>query len=306
MSTSFPSSTDTFVNPVATDKTNSPSHSGQHANINDAVAALETKVGVDSSAVTSSLDYKLKSSSSVDPGHLHTGAGTSGATGTGAIVRASTPTLTTPVLGAATATSINGLIVTTTTGTFSLTNGKTLTVTDSTTLGTNAITFGGTEILTLAAAKNVTFADAFVTSGAFSQTFTATGTTTVTLPTSGTLATLAGTETLTNKRHTRRVVATTQSATPTINTDNTDVSYITGLAQAITSMTTNLSGTPVNGDSLIISITDNGTARAITWGASFESSGTVTLPATTVLSTRLDVGFLWNIATSKWRCIATA
>lgn len=50
---------------------------------------------------------------------------------------------------------------------------------------------------------------------------------------------------MTNKRITRRAPAITQSATPTINTDVTDVAHITGLAQAITSMTTNLSGTPV-------------------------------------------------------------
>ena len=123
---------------------------------------------------------------------------------------------------------------------------------------------------------------------------------------SGSLVGTTDTQTLTNKRVTRRVVTVTQSATPTINTDNTDIAHITGLAQAITSMTTNLSGTPVNGDSLIISITDDGTGRAITWGASFESSGNVTLPTTTVASTRLDIGFLWNTATSKWRCVATA
>lgn len=121
-----------------------------------------------------------------------------------------------------------------------------------------------------------------------------------------TFAFQAHTQTFTNKRNTKRTVTVTQAATPTINTDNTDVAYITGLAQAITSMTTNLSGTPVANDSLIISITDNGTARAITWGASFESSGNVTLPSTTVISTRLDVGFLYNAATSKWRCVATA
>ena len=96
------------------------------------------------------------------------------------------------------------------------------------------------------------------------------------------------------------------SATPTINTDNTDVAYITGLAQAITSMTSGLSGTPVANDTLIISITDDGTGRAITWGASFESSGNVTLPTTTVSSTRIDVGFLYNTATSKWRCVGVA
>ena len=115
-----------------------------------------------------------------------------------------------------------------------------------------------------------------------------------------------GTETMTNKRITRRVVAVTQSATPTINTDNTDVAYITGLAQAVTSFTTNLSGTPVNGDMLIIDITDSGTGRALTFGASFEASGTVALPTTTVASTKLTIGFRWNTATSKWTCVAVA
>lgn len=116
----------------------------------------------------------------------------------------------------------------------------------------------------------------------------------------------AATATLTNKRVTRRAPAVTQSATPIINTDNTDVAHITGLAQAITSMTTNLTGTPVEGDMLRIDITDNGTARAITWGTSFEASGTVALPTTTVLGVRLDVGFVWNTVTTKWRCVATA
>lgn len=115
--------------------------------------------------------------------------------------------------------------------------------------------------------------------------------------------TISSTNTLTNKRHTLRAPAVTQSATPTINTDVTDVAHITALAQAITSMTTNLSGTPVQGDTLRIDITDNGTARAITWGASFES-GAAILPATTVISTRLDIMLYWNTVTSKWRCMA--
>lgn len=118
------------------------------------------------------------------------------------------------------------------------------------------------------------------------------------------LSYIDGAETLTNKRITKRAPTITQSATPTINTDLTDVAHIVGLAQDITSFTTNLSGTPVQGDTLRIDITDNGTARAITWGASFEAS-TVALPTTTVLSVRLDVGFVWNTVTSKWRCVAT-
>lgn len=108
-----------------------------------------------------------------------------------------------------------------------------------------------------------------------------------------------------NKRIIKRVPPITQSATPIINTDITDVAHITGLAQAITSMTTNLTGNPQEGDTLRIDITDNGTARAITWGASFEAS-TVALPTTTVISARLDIDFVWNSVNSKWRCIKVA
>lgn len=120
------------------------------------------------------------------------------------------------------------------------------------------------------------------------------------------IVTLTSTSTLTNKRITVRGGTTTSSATPTVNTDNVDYYSITALAAAITSFTTNLTGTPNIGDTLWIAITDNGTARAITWGASFESSGNVTLPSTTVVSTRLDIGFIWNDVTSKWRCIGVA
>lgn len=57
--TSFPTSLDSFTNPSATDKTNNPSHSTQHSNANDAIEALQAKVGANSSAVTTSHDYKL-------------------------------------------------------------------------------------------------------------------------------------------------------------------------------------------------------------------------------------------------------
>lgn len=113
----------------------------------------------------------------------------------------------------------------------------------------------------------------------------------------------SSTSTLTNKRITPRVTSITSSATPTINTDNCDAVTITALAAAITSMTTNLSGTPTNFQKLIIRIKDNGTARAITWGASFEAKG-VALPTTTTISKVLTVGFLWDSVTSKWGCIA--
>jgi hypothetical protein len=102
----------------------------------------------------------------------------------------------------------------------------------------------------------------------------------------------------------RVLASTANSATPTLNTSTYDMMVITAQTVAITSFTTNLTGTPVNGQKLWISITGTG-AIAITWGASFEAS-TIALPTTTVTTARLDVGFVWNVATSKWRCVATA
>lgn len=112
------------------------------------------------------------------------------------------------------------------------------------------------------------------------------------------------TQTLTNKRITSRITTITSSATPTINTDDCDCVTITALAAAITSMTTNLSGTPTNFQKLLIRIKDNGTARAITWGTSFQS-GSATLPTTTVLGKTLMVGLIYDSVDSKWTCEAT-
>jgi hypothetical protein len=120
----------------------------------------------------------------------------------------------------------------------------------------------------------------------------------------GAYITATSTDTLTNKRITPRVSTTTSSATPTINTDNVDMYGLTAQAVNITSFTTNLSGTPTDGQKLHIYIVGTA-ARAITWGSAFEAS-TTALPTTTVTTNRLDIGFVWNAATSKWRCLASA
>jgi hypothetical protein len=106
-------------------------------------------------------------------------------------------------------------------------------------------------------------------------------------------------------KQTERVLAlAANSATPAINTDAYDIVHITAQTAAITSFTSGLTGSPVDGDKLRVSIT--GTASvAITWGTSFESS-TVALPTTTSGTTRLDIGLLYSSETSKWRCVAVA
>ena len=59
MTTNFPTSLDALTNPTSSDTLASPDHAGQHSDANDAIEALQAKVGVNGSAVTSSLDYKI-------------------------------------------------------------------------------------------------------------------------------------------------------------------------------------------------------------------------------------------------------
>jgi len=183
------------------------------------------------------------------------------------------------------------------------------------TLGYNSTAASTTNISTGAVAAATTKTVNIATGGAASSTTNVNigsangGTTNIASPTLQSngvaVPTISSTSTFTNKRVTQRTSAlSANSATPSINTDTTDVVHITGQTAAITSFTTGLTGTPVDGDTLRISIT--GTAAvALTWGASFEAS-TVALPTTTVTTTRLDVGFFWNTETSKWRCVASA
>lgn len=71
MAINYPTTLDTLTNPSGTDVLTSPDHAQQHADANDAIEALQAKVGVDSSAVVTSLDYLVKNSASINPGHLH-------------------------------------------------------------------------------------------------------------------------------------------------------------------------------------------------------------------------------------------
>lgn len=59
MATSYPESLDSFVNPTSTNGLSSPSHSEQHSNANDAIEALQAKIGIDGSTDTASIDYKV-------------------------------------------------------------------------------------------------------------------------------------------------------------------------------------------------------------------------------------------------------
>lgn len=102
-----------------------------------------------------------------------------------------------------------------------------------------------------------------------------------------------------------RVVAITSSSTPTPDADVTDLYDVTALAAAPTFGAP--TGTPYNGQKLIIRIKDNATLRALAWNAIYVAGG-VALPTTTVASKILTVGFMYNTANAlnKFCCIASA
>lgn len=186
-----------------------------------------------------------------------------------------------------------------------ITNPFALNVTSGASNFAGAVTVGGTLALgtqSLTMTGSIAATGSRVTKGWFTDIES------TNVPTVGGVAlpTASSTTTFTNKRITRRVVSVAgPGATPTTNTDNCDIAAFTALAANITSMTTSLSGTPAAGDMIQFQFTDNGTARTITWGASFAST-TVTLPTTTVISTLLRVGFQRNTANTGWDCVATA
>jgi len=61
MAINYPSSLDSFVNPQANDSIALVSHALQHSNANDAIEALQAKVGVTNSLIATSHDYRIKS-----------------------------------------------------------------------------------------------------------------------------------------------------------------------------------------------------------------------------------------------------
>jgi len=113
MATNFPGSLDTFTNPTSTDPVTSPSHADQHADANDAIEAVEAKVGTGATTPTSG-DILLGDGVGTSawtalgtgvstflqtPSSANLLAAVTDETGTGALVFATSPTLVTPALG---------------------------------------------------------------------------------------------------------------------------------------------------------------------------------------------------------------
>lgn len=119
-----------------------------------------------------------------------------------------------------------------------------------------------------------------------------------------TSTTLVGTglaQTLTDKRINPRVSSATSASSLTPTIESYDQYCYTALAANLTLNAP--TGTPVNGNKLLLRIKDNGTARTLTWNAIYRAVG-VTLPTTTVASKTLYVDMIYNSADTKWDVIA--
>ena len=149
--------------------------------------------------------------------------------------------------------------------------------------------------------KTITLGGNLTTSGEHNATLTLTAATTVTLPATGTLATLAGTETLTNKTteklvlndgYTEEVFAITDGATVNLDPNN----------GSIQTWTLGANRTPdqanwAAGQSITLMI-DDGTARTITWttlAVVWETNGGT---APTLALTGFTVIVLWKVSTT--------
>jgi hypothetical protein len=92
----------------------------------------------------------------------------------------------------------------------------------------------------------------------------------------------------------------TSSSSPTPNADTTDIFTVT--AQAVGATFGAPTGTPVEGQALLIRIKDNGSTRSLAYNAVYRALG-VTLPSATTASKTLYLGMIYNAVDTKWDII---
>lgn len=264
--------------------------------------------------------------------------------GSGNVAMTTSPSFTTPTLGVASATSINKVTITApaTSATLTIANGKTLTAnnsitiagTDATTMtfpttsatiaridagqtftGTNAFgvitattlngnTFTtGTYTLTGTAAKTFNFTNSLTLSG--------TDSTTMTFPTtSATIARTDAAQTFTGTQTFAQVIETANAITATTNAATipvTSAHNIVTNSSAATLTITLTTASAVNMQTCVVQILDfSAVAETITWVNTENSTQSVPTTSNGSTTLPLTVGFMYNSATSKWRCIAVA
>lgn len=269
--------------------------------------------------------------------------------GSGALVFANTPTLVTPVLGVATATTINKVTLTAPASgsTLTIIDGKTLTVNKTMSLtaaddtgvytlptGTKTLlatdgagtsltgipyTLTGTanQVVLSAGTGNITFSTPQnIGTGSSPQFATielgAASDTTLSRSSAGVLAvegvvvdTVSATNTLTNKRITKRVVTAADATSITPNTDNADWTYQANTQSTGTLTINDDAGTPTNCQAWGLKMKSTN-VQTFSWNAKFVG-GTTALPTVTTGSSQIDYfTFIYDTVDTKWHFTGSA
>jgi len=116
---------------------------------------------------------------------------------------------------------------------------------------------------------------------------------------SDTVVVTTGAQTLEDKAITKRVVTTTDDATAVIDVAVTDIYELTAIANATTFSFT---GTPVDGQNIVIRFKDAGVTKGLTW-TGFTAIG-VTLPTATTAGKWTYVGVIYNAGASQYQVVA--
>lgn len=104
---------------------------------------------------------------------------------------------------------------------------------------------------------------------------------------------------ITGRYRPRLSAATSGDITPTIPLYDIYVRT----AQAAPLTINNPTGSPSHGDRLIIRLKDNGTARAISWGAKYRGLE-FSLLTSTLANFTLYLGFMYNATVDRWDLVA--
>lgn len=118
------------------------------------------------------------------------------------------------------------------------------------------------------------------------------------------LATLAGTETLTGKRITPRIFTLTDAATIAVNADTTDIGVVTLAGNRTLG---NPSGTPTDGQELIIRVRQDGTGgRTLAYDTQYRFTGAAAPTVTSTANETSYLRFMYHAADVKWDLISSA
>ena len=105
--------------------------------------------------------------------------------------------------------------------------------------------------------------------------------------------------------HVTRAQSVVSAATVTPNADTDDLVSVSAQAAPLTLANPSPVVTVVQGQKLIVRIKDDGTTRAITYGNQYRAIQS-SLPAATIASKILYLGFIYNATDTKWDLVANA